>query len=257
MDIISPFMLCFVVAMAGFAGFVDSIAGGGGIITLPAYLFAGIPPHNAYAVNKFAASSGTTLAVINYFKGGAIDLKAALVAAVGSGIGSTIAANLVLLMSEQFLKMLIICVIPIVAIIIFSQRNLPDENKVEPGMSLKKVALAFGIGFLVGGYDGLVGPGTGTFAIMAFSTIMKYDVLTAGGNAKILNLASNVAALVTFLMQGLVVFQIAIPCAISAIVGTQIGSHMALKRGAAFIRPMMLFVVTLMMLKVFYDVIAG
>lgn len=257
MEIISPFMMVFVVAMAGLAGFIDSIAGGGGIITLPAYLFAGIPPHNAYAINKFAASSGTSLAVINYFKSGAMDLKAALIAAVGSGIGSAIAANIVLLMSEEFLKLFILCVIPVAAIIIFTQKNKPDINRVEPGMSPKKVALAFFIGFIVGGYDGIAGPGTGTFAIIAFSTIMHYDLLTAGGNAKILNLASNLAALVTFLLQGLVIFKIAIPCAIASIVGTQIGSHMALKRGAKFIRPMMLVVVTLMMIKVLFDLIVG
>lgn len=250
---ISFSMLILAMSAAGFAGFIDSICGGGGLITLPAYLVVGIPPHNAYGINKFAAVTGTTFATINYFKGGAMDVKMALISAGGSFFGSVIAAQIVVMLSDEILKMLVLIAVPLVGVIIFSQRHKEDINQVEPEITAKKIMLALIIGIIVGGYDGLIGPGTGTFAIIAFSSIMKYDILTAGGNAKVINLASNAAALVTFLAHGLVIFKIAIPCAIAAIVGTQIGSKMALKGGANFIKPMMMFVVVLMLIKLAYD----
>lgn len=254
---ISPGMFVFAVLVAGLAGFVDAVAGGGGLLTLPAYLITGMPAHNAYAVNKFAAASGTFATVINYFRGGAMDFRAALVAAAGSFIGSAAAAQVVLRLSDATLRMLVLIAVPVVAVIIFSQRKSEDKDRSEKGMSPKKAAVALCIGAMVGAYDGLIGPGTGTFAIMAFASLMHYDLLTAGGNAKVINLASNVAALITFLLQGLVIFHIAIPCAVAMIVGAQIGSGMALTKGGDFIRPMMMVVVVMMLIKVAYDTVAA
>ena len=111
------------------------------------------------------------------------------------------------------------------------------------------------IGLGIGLYDGIFGPGTGTFAIIAFTTLMGFDLRTAGGNAKVLNLASNYASLVTYLSSGLVVFSIGIPCAISGIVGNLLGSHFALKNGAKFIRPMMLVVLVLLLGKIVSDAV--
>ena len=116
-------------------------------------------------------------------------------------------------------------------------------------------ALALGIGLGIGLYDGLVGPGTGTFAIIAFSSLMKFDLRTANGNGKVLNLASNYASLFTYLMNGLVVFHIGIPCAVSNILGNLLGSHFALKKGARFIRPMMLVVLVLLLGKLISDAV--
>ena len=116
-------------------------------------------------------------------------------------------------------------------------------------------ALALGIGLGIGLYDGLVGPGTGTFAIIAFSSLMKFDLRTANGNGKVLNLASNYASLFTYLMSGLVVFSIGIPCAISGIAGNLLGSHFALRKGAKFIRPMMLVVLVLLLGKLISDAV--
>lgn len=257
MDMISPILIIFVVAAAGLAGFVDSIAGGGGLITLPAYLLTGMPAHNAYAVNKFAAVTGTTIASVNYFKKGAMDVKAALIAALGSGVGSAIAAQIVMILTDGILRLMVLVAIPIVALIVFTYKGNGDENKAPKAMTLKKAILAFLIGSLVGAYDGMIGPGTGTFAIIAFAKILKYDLLTAGGNAKVVNFASNIAAMITFMINGLVIFKIAIPCAIATIIGSQIGSHMALNKGAKFIKPMMIVVVIMMLIKMAFDLIKG
>ena len=248
-------MMAFLVFMTGFAGFVDSAAGGGGLISLPAYLFAGLPPHYTYATNKFSAACGTTFATANFFKNGAMNIKVGILAAIGSFAGSALGAHIVLMLSDEVLQMMMFIILPIAAVIILWRRNLPDENRDDGTMNMKKVLLALGIGLGIGLYDGMVGPGTGTFAIIAFTSLMGFDLRTANGNAKVLNLASNYASLFTYLGSGLVVFPVAIPCAISNIVGNIIGSHFALRKGAKFIRPMMLVVLVLLLGKLITDML--
>ncbi|MGN0663136.1 MAG: TSUP family transporter [Faecalibacterium sp.] len=246
-------MLIFLMCMTGFAGLVDSAAGGGGLISLPAYLFAGLPVHYTYGTNKFSAACGTTFATLRFFKSGAMDLKVGLLAAAGSFAGSGLGSRLVLLLSEQALRTMMLVILPVAAVLILWRRKLPDENRDDGVMSGRKALLAVAIGLGIGLYDGLFGPGTGTFAIIAFTTLMGFDLRTASGNAKVLNLASNYASLVTYLSSELVVFSIGIPCALSGIAGNLIGSRLALTRGARFIRPMMLVVLVLLLGKLVSD----
>ena len=140
-----------------------------------------------------------------------------------------------------------LCILPVAAVIILTQWKVPDRDRGEVALTRLRAVQALAIGVGIGCYDGLFGPGTGTFAIIAFSTIMGFDMRRASGNAKLLNLASNYASLVTYLTSGVVLFHIAIPCAISGIVGNLIGSRLALKGGARVIRPMMLVVLVLLL----------
>ena len=252
-NFISLPMMAFLVVMTGFAGFVDSAAGGGGLISLPAYLFAGLPVHYTYGTNKFSAACGTTFATASFFKNGAMNIRVGLLPAVGSFVGSGLGSHIVLLISEKGLRTMMLIILPIAAVLILWRRDLPDENRDDGTFGLRKALIALAIGGGIGLYDGIFGPGTGTFAIIAFTTIMGYDLRTAGGNAKVLNLASNYASLITYLGSGLVVFPVAIPCAISGIVGNIIGAHFALKKGAKFIRPMMLVVLVLLLGKIVMD----
>ena len=119
----------------------------------------------------------------------------------------------------------------------------------------RRLALALAIGLGIGCYDGLIGPGTGTFAILAFTAVVGYSMRTAGGNAKVLNLASNYASLTVYLLSGLVVFSVALPCAVGNICGNLLGSQLALKKGARFIRPMLGVVLTLLLVKVGMDML--
>lgn len=248
-------MLLFLMGMTGFAGFVDSAAGGGGLISLPAYLFAGLPVHYTYGTNKFSAACGTTFATVSFFKKGAMNVKIGILAAVGSFAGSALGSHIVLLLSDEMLRAMMLIILPIAAVLILWRRRLPDENKDDGILTPKKTAIALGIGLAIGLYDGIFGPGTGTFAIIAFTTLMGFDLRTANGNAKVLNLASNYASLITYLMSGLVVFSVGIPCAVSGIVGNLLGSHFALKSGAKFIRPMMLVVLVLLLAKILSDAV--
>ena len=248
-------MLLFLMLMTGFAGFVDSAAGGGGLISLPAYLFAGLPVHYTYGTNKFSAACGTTFATAQFFQKGAMNIRVGLLAAVGSFVGSALGSHIVLLLSDQVLRTMMLIILPVAAVLILWRRDLPDENRDNGTLNARKAALALAIGLGIGLYDGIFGPGTGTFAIIAFTTLMGFDLRTANGNGKVLNLASNYASLFTYLMNGLVVFHIGIPCAISNILGNLLGSHFALKKGARFIRPMMLVVLVLLLGKLISDAV--
>jgi len=254
--VISLPSLVFVCFMVGLAGFVDAAAGGGGTISLPAYMFAGMPAHFAYGCNKFSGSCGTTLSVIRFWKNKALDLKAALIAATGSFIGSAIASKIVLMLDDQILKTMLIFVIPCAALLISFKHDF-GENNLSLSLTKRRAAvLACLIGFLIGGYDGLFGPGTGTFAIIAFSVLMKYDLKTASGNAKILNLASNYASLITFATAGTIYYEVAVPAAVCGVIGNYFGSGIALKKGAKFIRPMLVGVLFLLLGKMAYDILA-
>lgn len=246
-------MMVFLILMAGFAGFVDSAAGGGGLISLPAYLFAGLPAHYTYGTNKFSAACGTTFSTLNFFKNGAMNVKVGILAAIGSFAGSTLGSRIVLLLSDEVLNLMLLIILPLAAVLILWRRKMPDENHDDGILTAKKALLALCIGVGIGLYDGMIGPGTGTFAIIAFTTLMGFDLRTANGNAKVLNLASNYASLVTYVLSGYVVFSIGIPCAISGIAGNLLGSHFALKKGARFIRPMMLVVLVLLLGKLISD----
>ena len=144
---LSPWMMAFLVLMTGFAGFVDSAAGGGGLISLPAYLFAGLPPHYTYATNKFSAACGTTFATANFFKNGAMNLKVGILAAIGSFAGSALGAHIVLLLSDEMLRTMMFIILPVAAVLIVLLMRadaafeglmdmLPDTDWSEPVISL-------------------------------------------------------------------------------------------------------------------------
>lgn len=255
MNLVSWPTLAFLCFMVGLAGFVDASAGGGGLISLPAYMVTGLPVHLLYGANKFSSACGTTFASAMFFRSGALDLQVALIAAAASFAGSTLGSRLVLLLPGEVLKIMVLVMLPIAALIIFTQRKLPEEDRSSQVPRKKALALAAVIGLLIGLYDGLVGPGTGTFAIIAFTSVLKFDLRTASGNAKVLNLASNYASLITYIGAGNVPFALAIPCAVCNILGAILGSHFALSKGGKFIRPMLLVVLVLLLGKMAMDLL--
>lgn len=246
-------VLLFVCLLVGLAGFVDASAGGGGIIALPAYVFTGMPAHFAFGCNKFSSACGTTLSVFKFWKAGAVNIRSSLLAAFSSFIDSGIAASIVLMIPDHVLKTMLLIILPIAAVVIFLKKDMGEEDLSHSLSQRATIIFSLLIGFLIGGYDGMFGPGAGTFAIFAFSSIMKYDLKTASGNAKIVNLASNYASLLTFALAGAVYYQIAIPAAICNIIGNYIGASHALEKGGKFIRPMMIVVLIFLLAKIAFD----
>ncbi len=174
-------------------------------------------------------------------------MKVGVLAAIGSFAGSALGAHIVLLLSDEMLRTMMFIILPIAAVIILWQRNLPDENRDDGTLDLKKDFTGAGHRFGHRPVRWHYGPGHRHLCHHCRYHLMGFDLRTANGNGKVLNLASNYASLFTYLMNGLVVFHIGIPCAVSNILGNLLGSHFALKKGARFIRPMMLVVLVLLL----------
>ncbi len=232
------------------AGLVDSIAGGGGLIALPAYFLAGVPPHHALATNKLSSSAGTFIATFRYCKNKLVDWGIGIPSIILALIGSTIGANLALLVSENILKFILVIILPVVGFYVFKSRNFADKATADPLPRKKVYFIACLASFIIGTYDGFYGPGTGTFLILIYTGLARMDIGTASGNTKLVNLASNLAALATFIVNGKIIFVLGITAALFSIAGSYIGSGLVLKNGYKIIRPIILVVITLLFIKI-------
>jgi uncharacterized membrane protein YfcA len=246
--------ICLIVCPLIFLGsFVDSVAGGGGIITLPAYLLAGLPAHTAAGTNKLVAIFGSVTASYRYLRSGNVMVRIALLSALGSLLGGVLGTQLALYIPEKTLELIMMIVLPIVAVFLSFNRDFGmnhNPRKLEPMM---ESFTAFAIGFVIGCYDGLIGPGTGTFLIICFSGIMGLELLVSGGCAKVSNLASNIASGVVYLFNGKAMYSILLPAALCSIAGGYLGARFAIKGGSKRIRKVMFLVLGLLFAKIIYD----
>lgn len=246
-------MILVVCPLVFFAALVDAIAGGGGLISLPAYLFTGMPIHMAYGSNKFSACIGSFFSAGRFLKSGIVNYKVAGISAAAALVGSYTGAQLALFLSDDMLKTSMMVLLPVIAIfILFKKKNMEDVNTVDKLSHKVVVVLSTVIGFLIGMYDGFFGPGTGTFLILAYTSLMGFDFRTACGNARMVNLASNFAALVVYIAAGKVLYMVAIPATLCSMMGYWIGAGLAIKNGAKFIKPVMLCVITGLFIKIIF-----
>jgi len=234
-------------------GVIDAVAGGGGLITLPAYLLAGLPPHLASGTNKCGNAFGTFLSTGRFLKRGDVHLPSALAGGAGALIGAWAGANLNMIVPEQALYYLMLAVVPVMAVFLLLKRDFGTENHSDQFTQGQLIAMGLGIGVAIGGYDGFFGPGAGTFLMLAFTGLCRFDLLTASGNTKVANSASNLAALATFALAGQVLWAVGIPAALCGIAGNYVGSGLALKGGAKVIRPMFFVVLLLLLIRLIYD----
>lgn len=251
---LSPLDFMIVLPFIFLAGFIDAIAGGGGLISLPAYWSAGIPPHMALGTNKFSSCCGTVFSTARYFRAKMIDVPIAIISAVMALLGSWLGASTALKLSAEFLNYLLIFLIPLITILTFVRKELgifDNSHLLKIGYRL---ALGGVAGLVIGFYDGFFGPGTGTFLILIYSAILHYDFVRANGNTKVVNLASNVAALITFAQAGQIWYPIAIPAALCGIAGNLLGSKMVVLRGNKLIRQVFLLALILLLGRVLFNV---
>lgn len=231
------------------AGFVDSIAGGGGLIALPAILATGIPPHLALGTNKLQSSFGTLSAAVNFVRKGKVALRDNL-----PGIGFTFAGAVAGSWAIQQIQAgFIRYVIPFMLLFVFVYTLLSKDlgkeaAPVKMGKSLFFMLFGFGLGF----YDGFFGPGTGSFWTGALLILLGMDMTRATGTTRIMNFTSNVVALSVFVMGGNVLWSVGFTMAAGQVIGARIGSGMAIKRGAPFIRPIFLTMVFLTIVRLIY-----
>jgi len=247
---VDPIVIALLTVTALLAGTVDAIAGGGGLIMLPALLAAGLPPHLALGTNKGQSVWGSGAALVAFWRAGKVDRGHAwwtFLLGLGGSLGG---AQLVLWISPQALRPLVIGML-IGAAVLLIVRKPHRELDAEHGRPWIVAILAAAIGC----YDGFFGPGTGTFLIVGFVALCGMSMVRATANAKVVNFASNLAALGAFASAGSVAWRIALPMAAGQLVGGVIGARMAMKGGAKLIRVMVLLVSGALVVKLGYDLI--
>lgn len=245
----------FLLIAAFSAGFIDAIVGGGGLIQLPAMFlaFPSLPSAVILGSNKFAAFSGTSVATVRYLGSRPVKWQAVLPAIITALIFSTIGAYFVSGFDKEMVKPFVLIMLVVVAIYTFVKKDFGLTAKAGVSGS-KMTVISLLTGAVLGLYDGFFGPGTGSFLILIYISVFGFDFLDASVSAKLINCATNLAALVFFIYTGNIRFDIAIPVAICNIAGSLLGVKMALLKGSSFIRVFYLVVVSGMILKFAWDI---
>lgn len=236
-------------------GFVDAVAGGGGLITLPAYLIAGFPVVNAIGTNKLSSAMGTTLTTVRFAKDGFIPWKMAAICAVFALIGSSSGAELALLIDDGAFKIVMLVILPLTAVYVTKGKALVNER--EPFSFGKTTLIAALVALIIGVYDGFYGPGTGTFLIILLTSIAHFRVTEANGTAKVINLSTNVAALVVYIINGKVIYLLGLVAGVFGILGNYMGARYFEKGGAKSMKPIMITVLAIFFFKVLYEVLTA
>ena len=248
--VLTPQMFLIVCPLLFLAGLVDAIGGGGGLISLPAYLLAGVPVHNAIATNKLSSACGTSLTTVRFIRQGLVNWKIAVPTALLAILGSSLGAHLSMRMDEGVMQNILFVVLPVVAFVVMNPKIFRDREGAAPVLNARLWITALGSAFLIGMYDGFYGPGTGTFLIIAFTVFAGMDMRSANAQAKIINLTTNITSLTIFLLNGQAILLLGMAAAVCNMAGNYVGSSLALKQGSKVTRPVIVLVLILLFLKV-------
>ena len=247
---LTPQTFLIVCPLLFLAGLVDAIGGGGGLISLPAYLLSGVPMHNAIATNKLSSACGTSLTTVRFIRQKLVNWKIAVPTIIFAMLGSSLGANLSMKMDEGLMENILFLVLPVVAFIVMNPRLFRDHADARVVLNTRLWVTAIASSFFVGMYDGFYGPGTGTFLIIAFTVFAKMDLRSANAQAKIINLTTNITSLTIFLMNGQAIILLGLAAAVCNMAGNYVGSSLALKQGSKVTRPVIVLVLILLFLKV-------
>ena len=250
---LTPRMFLIVCPLLFLAGFEDSIGGGGGLISLPAYIFAGLPMHLAIGTNKLSSSCGTSLATARFIRNGLIRFRLVLPGIAAAMIGSAIGSNLSLLASEQLIRGILLPVLPTAAFFVLNRKLFPDRDSDEVPVNRRTLTVCAAASLIIGVYDGFYGPGTGTFLIIAFTVFAKLSVGAANAQAKAINLTTNITSLVVFLLNGQVLIPLGLAAAACNMLGNYIGSGLVMSKGTRIVRPIIIAVLVLLLIKLLTD----
>lgn len=241
--------------IAGFlAAFIDSIAGGGGIISVPAFLLAGIPAHMALGTNKFSSTCGSFTSSIKFATSGKVNYDIMKYLAPFTFIGAILGVNTVLIIDTKNLNGIVLVLLLIVGVYSLFSKTVGLENNFKE-LNNKNISLGIILAFSMGFYDGFFGPGTGSFLIFGLISIFSFDFVNAGGNGKVLNFISNITSLVLFGINGQISLYYGIPVGISMIFGAKFGTRVALNKGAKFIKPIFITMSLAVAIKMLYQLV--
>ena len=240
------FIVCPLVFLAGF---IDAVAGGGGLISLPAYLMAGLPAHNAIATNKMSSSMGTALATYRYAKSGYINWKRALICVICAFIGSSLGANAALMIGDAIFKKIMLVVLPVTAVHVMTRKSI-DSNGEKEYSAIRVTAVSMASAFVIGIYDGFYGPGTGTFLILLLCGLAGMGIKEANGTTKVINLTTNIAALSVFIMNGKVIYPLGITAGLFSIAGNYLGTKYFSAKGGKSVKWVIVIVLVIFFIKI-------
>ena len=233
---ITLYILTLLFMAAFLAGFVDAIAGGGGMITVPAMLLAGFSPIDTLGTNKLQSLFGSGSATLAYARGGHVDIRAQLPMAVMSALGSALGAALAVFVPGDVLKALMPILLILIALYFLLKPNIGNVDR-------HRIMTPFVFGLtlvpLIGFYDGIFGPGAGSFFMLAFVTLIGFGLLKATAHTKMLNFASNIGAFAVFTLSGAILWKAGLVMGVGQFIGAQVGSRLAMKNGARIIRPLL------------------
>lgn len=235
------------------AGLIDAIGGGGGLVSLPAYMLAGLPAHTAVATNKLSSACGTALATFRFIKNGLVNFKLAIPSVIAAICGSYIGAQLSMCINETILKNVLLVILPVIAFIVLNRKIFKDGGDDTILLNAKTYVTAILSALVIGMYDGMYGPGTGTLLIIAFTIFAKMSIKTANAQAKVINLTTNITSLTVFLLNGHVLIPLGLAAAACNMVGGYIGAGLVMKNSSKIVKPTIIVVLILLLIKIILE----
>lgn len=237
-----------------FSGFVNSIAGGGGLISIPTYIAIGLPSELILGTNKFVNTCGGTISAIRYLRSGIVDFSIIKYGIFLALLGSIVGANLATVLDSEKMTYILIVVVPIIFILNHYQGKLlkPEDYSISKASMILRCSF---IGFIFGGYDGFFGPGTGTFLIVALVLFMNHTLHEASASSRMINFTSNLGAFFIFLFKGVIAWEVAIVGILASLIGNYLGSSFVVKGNAKVIKNVFNFVLLGLLSKSIYDIL--
>ena len=230
------------------AGFVDAVAGGGGLVSLPAYMLSGVPVHSAIATNKLSSGMGTAIATGTFAKNGFIPWKQAGFCAACALAGSAIGANLALVVADIVFKRILLVVLPLTGIYVVRRKSLTTDKI--PYSEKKTILISMAIALVIGAYDGFYGPGTSTFLLLLLTALAHMNLFSASGVTKVINLTTNITSLTVYLINGKVLIPLGLTAGVFSICGNYRGARFFKEGGSRAVKPLIVAVLVIFFVRI-------
>ncbi len=243
-------IIALLIGIAVIAGFVDAIAGGGGLLTLPAMLLSGLDPVSALATNKIQASFGSGSATLAFIRAGRIEWRMIWPLAIASFLGAALGTAVVMRVPTPFLQLIMPILLVVMALYFAFSPSLKNEDA---QARMTPLAFAFAAAAPIGFYDGIFGPGTGSFFMLAFISLLGFGIVRATAHTKLLNFTSNIASFGMFALSGQVIWALGLMMGAGQFIGGQLGARMAMRHGARIIRPLLVIMCTGMAIRLMWS----
>ena len=235
------------------AGIIDSVCGGGGLLTIPALITAGVPVHYVAGTNQWSALAGNITSIYKYGKSGNVSFNSGIIAAVAAILGGFIGAELNIIIPAKYLKTVMIALIPVMTVLIMVKKDFGKDDMSMDMPRAKLIIYSCLTGLTVGAYQGFYGPGAGTLYMLAFAFLIRLNLVKASGTARLTSLFAAISSSITYAFSGFVIWRIVLVATVFNTVGNYIGAGLAIKNGAKIIRPLLFAVIVLLFITIIIE----